>query len=119
MNGGVGDAQAAYMQSVAKNWPVRIMFSQLKANEYVADVKLLITNGRQATMLELDGAGPLTYVELPAGKYKVSAVHEGQTQTRQISIGKGGQSNLHFHWKGTAKMDPYDGKPLGGVQVPG
>lgn len=98
---------------------MRIMFSQLKANEFVADVKLRITNGRQVTMLELDGAGPLTYVELPAGNYKVTAVHEGQSQTRQVSIGKGGQSNLHFHWKGIAKMDPFDGKPLGGVQVPG
>jgi hypothetical protein len=107
------------MQSVAKNWPLRIMFSQLKANEFIADVNLQITDRKNANMLQLDGAGPLTYVQLPAGTYRVTASHEGQTQVRNVTLGKNKSSDIHFHWKGSAKNDPFDGKPLLGNQVPG
>ena len=119
LNGGVGDGQARYMQSVAKNWPLRIMFSQLKANEFIANVNLQITDRKNANMLQLDGAGPLTYVQLPAGTYRVTASHEGQTQVRNVTLGKNKSSDIHFHWKGSAKNDPFDGKPLLGNQVPG
>ncbi len=107
------------MQSIAKNWPMRIMFSQLKANEFIANVSLKITDRTNTTVLQLDGAGPLTYVQLPAGTYRVTASHEGEPQTRNVTIGKSKNSDLHFHWKGSAKNDPFDGQPLGGKQVPG
>jgi hypothetical protein len=119
VNGGVGDDQTRYMQSIAKNWPLRIMFSQLKANEFIADVNLKITNSRSTTMLQLDSAGPLTYVQLPPGTYRVTASHDGQLQTRNITLGRNNKSDLHFHWKGSVKSDPFDSKPLGGTQVPG
>jgi hypothetical protein len=119
VNGGSGDEQERYMKSIAKNWPVRIMFSQLKANEFIANVSLQITDRTSATLLQLDGAGPLTYVQLPTGTYRVTASHEGQSQTRNVTVGKGKNSDRHFHWKGSAKNDPFDGKPLGGKQVPG
>ncbi len=119
LNGGIGDGQTRYMQSIAKNWPMRIMFSQLKANEFVAGVNLQITDRRNATMLQLDSAGPLTYVQLPPGAYRVTATHDGQTQTRNVTLGRSGKGDLHFHWKGSVKSDPFDSKPLGGTQVPG
>jgi hypothetical protein len=119
VNGGIGDGQTRYMQSIAKNWPMRIMFSQLKANEFVAGVNLQITDSRKATMLQLDSAGPLTYVQLPPGAYRVTATHDGQTQTRNVTLGRSSKSDVHFHWKGSVKADPFDSKPLGGTQVPG
>jgi hypothetical protein len=119
VNGGIGDAQIRYMQSIAKNWPMRIMFSQLKANEFVAGVNLQITDSKNFKFLQLEDAGPLTYVELPAGTYNVTATYMGQPQTRKLTVSKNGKRDLHFHWKGIVESDPFDGKPLGGVQVPG
>lgn len=119
VNGGIGDSQTRYMQSIAKNWPVRIMFSQLKADEFIAGVNLLITDNRDTTFLQLDSAGPLTYVQLPPGTYRVTASFEGQSQTRKVAVGGKNKRDVHFHWKGVVKNDPFDGKPLGGTQVPG
>lgn len=119
VNGGIGEGQTRYMQSIAKNWPMRIMFSQLKANEFISGVNLQITDKSNATMLALDNAGPLTYVQLPPGVYRVNATFDGQSQTRNITLGRANKSDLHFHWKGSVKSDPFDGKPLGGTQVPG
>ncbi len=120
VNGGIGDGQTRYMKSIAKNWSMRIMFSQLKADEFISGVNLLITDNRNATFLQLDSAGPLTYVQLPPGSYRVTASFEGQSQARKVVIGgKNNKSDLHFHWKGIVKNDPFDGKPLGGTQIPG
>lgn len=119
VNGGIGEGQTRYMQSIAKNWPMRIMFSQLKANEFVAGVNLQITDRSNATMLQVDSAGPLTYVQLPPGAYRITATHDGQSQTRNVTVGRNNKSDVHFHWKGSAKTDPFDNKPLGGTQVPG
>jgi hypothetical protein len=119
VNGGIGDDQVSYMQSIAKNWPLHLMFSQLKANEFVAAVNLKIVGSRNTTFLQLDAAGPLTYVQLPPGVYQITASHQGDTQTRKITIGNKNKTDVHFHWKGSVKNDPFDGKPLGGSQVPG
>lgn len=119
VNGGIGDGQTRYMKSIAKNWPMRIMFSQLKADEFISGVNLLITDNRDTTFLQLDSAGPLTYVQLPPGTYRVTASFEGQSQARKVVVGGKNKSDLHFHWKGVVKNDPFDGKPLGGTQIPG
>jgi hypothetical protein len=119
VNGGIGDGQTRYMQSIAKNWPMRIMFSQLKANEFVAGVNLQITDRSNSTMLQLDSAGPLTYVQLPPGAYRVTATYGGQSQTRNVTLGRSNRSDVHFHWRGAVENDPFDSKPLGGSQVPG
>ena len=119
VNGGIGDDQTRYMQSIAKNWPLHLMFSQLKANEFIAAVNLLIVDSRDTTFLQLDSAGPLTYVQLPPGTYRITASHQGESQTRKVTINSKNRSDVHFHWKGSAKSDPFDGKPLGGSQVPG
>lgn len=119
VNGGIGDDQTRYMQSIAKNWPLHLMFSQLKANEFIAAVNLLIVDSRDTTFLQLDSAGPLTYVQLPPGTYRITASHQGESQTRKVTINSKNRSDVYFHWKGSAKSDPFDGKPLGGSQVPG
>ena len=119
VNGGAGDDQIRYMQSIAKNWPMRIMFSQLKANEFVAGVNLLITDRRNTTFLQLEDAGPLTYVQLPPGTYSITATHGGQSQTRKLTVGTKNKRDVHFHWRGIVENDPFDGRPLGGTQIPG
>ena len=119
LNGGVGDSQTKAMKAEAGNWSLRIVFSQLKANEYISDVKLSITDAAGTPYLSLDTAGPLTYVALPPGKYSVTATYAGQSEKRQITIDGKKSRDLNFHWKGTVKSDPFDGKPLGGSQIPG
>lgn len=119
INGGVGDDQVSYMQSIAKQWPLHLMFSQLKANEFIVNVNLLIVDSRNTTFLELDSAEPLTYVQLPPGTYRITASHQGESQARKITLGSKYKRDVHFHWKGSAMNDPFDGKPLGGNQVPG
>ena len=119
LNGGVSQEEEAYMHSIAKDWPLRMIFSERKDKEFVADVSLTVTDHRGSPVLVLQNAGPMTYARVPAGKYRISARFHGITESREVTLdGKQGK-DVYFHWKGKPKFDPWDGKPVDGTQVPG
>ncbi len=119
VNGGVGREDEQHMRRIARDWPLRMLFSERKDNEFVADVSLLITDTSGKPYLRLGSAGPMTYAKLPAGEYRVTARFRGQPETQRVALdGKSGR-DVYFHWAGAAKKDPYDGHPLGGKQSPG
>jgi hypothetical protein len=119
INGGVTSEDEAYLRKTAKDWPLRMTFSERKDNEFVADVDLLVTDHRGAPMLALPSAGPMTYARLPAGKYRIAARFHGKTEVRDVTLdGKSG-ADVYFHWKGKPKVEPWDGKQIGGKQASG
>jgi opacity protein-like surface antigen len=103
LNGGIGQDEEDYMRRIAKDWPLRMLFSERKDNEFAANVRLLITDARGTPYLQLNGAGPMTYAMLPAGKYRITARFKGQSETRDVTIdGKNGREVV-FHWKAADK----------------
>lgn len=119
MNGGIGKDEEAYMRKAGKDFNLRMEFSERKDNEFLADVDLAITDLAGNPVFVLPGAGPIVNLNLPAGKYRVAASFRGKTETQLVTVPASGGRDLYFHWKGKAKIDPYDGKPLGGKQIPG
>ena len=107
------------MHKQASQWPLRMVFSERRDKEFLADVALRITDGHGKTDLQLDQAGPMTFAKLPQGQYRVAARYQGKTETQNVVLdGKSGR-DLYFHWKGQAAVDPFDGKAMGGTAVPG
>lgn len=119
LNGGIGKEDEAHMRRIAHEWPLRMIFSERKDNEFVADVRLVVTDSRGAPVLALADAGPMTYASLPAGTYRISATFHGITESRQVTLDGQQGRDVYFHWKGKPKFDPWDGRPIGGRQVPG
>jgi len=103
INGGIGADDEQYMHKVAKDWPLRMVFSERKDNEFVADVSLLITGEHGIPYLQLSNAGPMTFAKLPAGKYRVTAGYKGQSETHEVTLDDKGGRDIYFHWKGTVK----------------
>ena len=100
LNGGIGKDEEAAMRRVAKEFPLRMTFSERKDGEFLADVPVVIADARGNPVFELPKAGPMLYVMLPTGKYKVSARFKGLTESQEVTLdGKGGK-DLYFHWKG-------------------
>ena len=99
LNGGIGSEEEQYMRSIAKDWPLRITFAQSPGGEFVAGVRLLVTGSKGTPLLQLNDAGPMTYVRLPAGKYRIVASYKGKSETRDVTLdGKAGR-NVSFEWK--------------------
>ena len=61
LNGGVGADDEQQMRKVAKDWPLRMVFSERKDGEFVADVNLLVTDMRGTPCLQVASVGPMTY----------------------------------------------------------
>jgi len=103
LNGGVGKDEEAALRRVAKEFPLRMTFSERKDGEFLADVPVVIADARGNPVFELSKAGPMLYVMLPNGKYKVSARSNGMTEVQDVTLaGKGGK-DLYFHWNGKPK----------------
>lgn len=103
LNGGIGKNEANTMHRLAKEFPLRLTFSERKDGEFIADVPVVISDAKGNPVFELSKAGPMLYVMLPNGKYKVSARYKGLTESQEITLsGKEGK-DLYFHWKGAPK----------------
>ncbi len=96
LSGGIGEDEAkAIQQSTGYN--LHMTFSVGPQDEYIPDVELLVQNA-QGPVLTLSQAGPLAYVQLPAGKYTVVATRNGEAKTDTTDVSSAGARNLVFHW---------------------
>jgi len=117
--GGITKDDEAAMQHWAHQWPMRLVFSERRDNEFVADVDLVVRDAKGREVLALDDTGPMTYVKLPPGQYTVQATFEGHKQVRHVALDGHAGQDVYVHWRGTPATDPFDGKALGGRHVPG
>jgi hypothetical protein len=106
VNGGIGLDEQAAMHRLATGFPLRIVFSENKKHEFLADIPIAISDSAGRPIFELRAAGPMLYVMLPQGRYKVSASYKGVIQTQGVVVaGRDGQ-DLHFHWDGNLRDSP-------------
>lgn len=104
INGGVGSGEEKLMHRIAHEFPLRLTFSERKNGEFIANVPVVIFDARGNPVFELPNAGPMLYVMLPDGKYKVSARFKGLTESQEVDLsGKEGR-DLYFHWKAVQKQ---------------
>lgn len=97
VNGGIGLDQAAAMKAEAKNYPMSMIFSAGKENEFLADVKLTIKDKGGKEILTTI-AGPIMLVKLPAGTYAVVADLNGTRLHRTVHVGTKRDEQIVFHW---------------------
>lgn len=103
LNGGIGSTEQAYMKKTAKDFNLRMVFSEHKDGEFVADAKVSIVDARGNTVFFLPSAGPMTNLILPDGKYRVSATFKGMTESQTVTIAGNQAKDLYFHWNKAAK----------------
>jgi hypothetical protein len=112
LNGGVGLDERATMRGVAKEFPLRVMFSEGKDGAFLADIPIVILDSSGNSILALSRAGPMLYVMLPQGRYKVSARFKGVTRTQQVSLAGNDGKDLLFHWERTSERGWDSGEGL-------
>jgi hypothetical protein len=98
ISGGVGKPEASAMRDEAKRYPLSIVFSAAKDNEFLANVKVTIKNKTGKEVLSAVSEGPIMLVKLPAGKYTVAAEAHGKTLHRTVQVPARGDLQVSFHW---------------------
>lgn len=99
LSGGVGEDEAKAIQQTT-GYNLHMTFSIGPEGKYVPDVELVIQSTQGQSVLTLSQAGPLVYVQLPAGKYTVVATRHGEAKRDATDVGKDNVRNLVFNWKG-------------------
>ncbi|WP_055128647.1 hypothetical protein [Pseudomonas mediterranea] len=99
LSGGIGEDEARAIEQ-AQGYNLHMTFAVGPENKYIPDVHVTIHNASGQTLLTLDDAGPLVYVQLPSGKYTVMATRNGEERRGTADIGSGAARNLVFHWNG-------------------
>ncbi|MBT2341773.1 MULTISPECIES: carboxypeptidase regulatory-like domain-containing protein [Pseudomonas] len=99
LSGGIGEDEARAIGQ-AQGYNLHMTFAIGVENKYVPDVDVTVQSASGQTLLTLDGAGPLVYVQLPPGKYTVVASRNGEERRDTTEVGSGPPRNLVFHWNG-------------------
>jgi len=95
--GGVGQDESAAMRGMAKDYSLRVL-AAAKSGEYVADVKVAISDAQGKQVLALDIQGPYLLARLPPGRYRVDAAYGQARQTRQVQVPSSGQADVSFYF---------------------
>lgn len=99
LSGGIGEDESKAIQQ-ASGYNLHMTFAIGPDNRYIPDVDVVIQKAPGQTVFTLSDAGPLVYVQLPAGKYTVVATRNGEERRDTADIGSGAARNLVFHWNG-------------------
>ncbi|MBK4736573.1 hypothetical protein [Noviherbaspirillum pedocola] len=90
VSGGAGEAQQQAMRAAMQDYILHLLFVRPKSGEYLSNVKIRVDHKGQGRndeyMLDVSSAGPMLFVQLPDGSYRVRAEHGGQVQTKAITI---------------------------------
>jgi hypothetical protein len=72
-------------------------------NAYTTDVQLTIASADGTSVLDIPSAGPLLLVNLPAGKYRVTATAGGISKTLLVQVSASSHRQLVFEWAPAAQ----------------
>lgn len=103
VSGGVGIASQEELKSREREFNLKLVFTLTEGN-YVADVDVVIRDAAGKTVVEHEAKGPLVLARLPRGTYTISAMYEGRTQSRKVSVGEG-LLTAQFRWPSNPLTD--------------
>ena len=98
ISGGIGKDEADAMKEEAKHYPLSMIFSQNKNDEYLPNVDVMIRDKSGKVVLSAPSSGPIMLVKLPEGKYTVAAEAHGKTLYRSAEVTPMGDKRLYLHW---------------------
>ena len=93
---GIGDDDP--LAAIAGDYNLQLVFATQGSGEYLADVKVLIADTKGKPLLDAESPGPIFFVRLPTGSYRISADFHGVPLRKSVTIGNRRLQNLYFHW---------------------
>jgi len=98
ITGGVGASGRSEIEAVQDQYSLKLVFAYTNG-EFLAEVKVVIRDAADNTLVATDADGPWLLVKLPAGSYQVAATVAGETKTEQVSVPASGLKTVNMRWK--------------------
>ena len=100
VSGGVGEQELQQIRQMQGLYNLRLLFAMQGSGQYLAGIPVTIADARGTTLVSTTAEGPYFFAKLRPGRYKITAEHDGQAQTRTISVPASGAASQSFYWKG-------------------
>lgn len=103
LTGGIGVDEARAMRAAAQNYALAITFVLLECQtaQFVAEVEVEIRTEAGTALLTTVTRGPYLFVDLPEGRYHLSARGQaGDSRERTFQVKKGKHTSLRLEWTG-------------------
>ncbi|MGZ8270830.1 MAG: carboxypeptidase-like regulatory domain-containing protein [Methylophilus sp.] len=108
VSGGIGESELEMMQGRAKDYSLEFVFVQKlkQKEEYLADVKVKIQDAHHNVVLETVAEGPYLFLNLPKGRYSVSAEYKGDVKLRNVVVNTKKHQKVVFWWPIVEHSEP-------------
>jgi hypothetical protein len=102
INGGFGEDERNSMLAQRQEYNLRLTFAQAGTGEFLSGVNVAIqaTGKAQTTMDPLTDCGPLLFVRLKPGLYRITATYEGKSMSSLLRVKASGTEKV-FYWTAT------------------
>ena len=101
ISGGIGIVERTALEQWAKGYSLRIELA-LKSGQYLGNMRVRVLDGAGGVVLDAPSDGPLMYIMLPEGHYKldISGLRpdEYATQSKVVKVLDGKQVRAFFAW---------------------
>ena len=98
VSGGIGSDEAKAMKAEAKHYPLSMVFSAGKNNEYLANVGVTIKDPSGKVVFDETSDGPIMLLKLEPGRYRIEASRDGKPEWRTVQVPAKGARQVAFHW---------------------
>ncbi|MES2013619.1 MAG: hypothetical protein V4445_07705 [Pseudomonadota bacterium] len=102
INGGVGSEEASEVHAKAHDYNLRLYLSEGKLGHLISDALVSITDKKGDIKLNIDNGGPMLFLQMKKGTYKISAQHNGVTLTKSVTVINHRGENVYLNWKNPA-----------------
>jgi len=86
------------MKAAAKDYTLMVTCATQNSGDYLADIKVNITDKSGTPVLETVTDGPILLVRLAPGQYSLSAESNGDTVNKKFSITANHTVKLDLYW---------------------
>jgi hypothetical protein len=101
INGGIGREEADDMRTKAGRYNLRLYLSEGKLGHSITDVPVTITDKKGNVTLDLTSSGPMLFLQVEKGSYKIRAQYNDITLTKNITVINQRGVNVYLNWKNT------------------
>ena len=99
VTGGISEEEAAQIRRKAKPFSLHLLFSLGNAGAWITDVSVYILDANGNTMFSKKQAGPLLYIDLPAGDYQIVGKYQDVKQSKRLTLTGEKPKRVILNWK--------------------
>lgn len=120
LSGGIGADETAAIKAESSRYALTLLLAETRSGRdvFLADVSVTIRDGNGQAVLETVTEGPYLLVNLPAGRYQLSAVHAGIERRISLEIKAGVPQRHSLVWPYTEQARDPEPAPAPALSAP-